>query len=552
MTRKSKESSHPAVQIDRPLTFLDLFAGCGGFSLGLEWAGLKCLAAIDFNESAIETFRANHPEVRHALVRDLTQFKPEHLDKLIGSEKVDLIVGGPPCQGFSKARQVDGANHGGRLVHDPRRDLYKEFLRYVTYYQPSVFIMENVPGMRSAAGGEFFTRVQVESRKLGYRVIPYEVQAWRFGVPQKRIRQLIIGTRRELPLFIPDRYIRPTHADVGEEDLRGLEPAVTLGEAIGDLPEISAGDEIHERLYDMPLRKSHVKRYGRRYVYDVLQAHKAKHLTGHSARPHSQRDMRDFVRLSEGETSRQALARGAEMEFPYDRDNFKDRYTRQHRDELCSTIVAHLKKDGLMFIHPTQVRSLTPREAARVQSFPDTFAFPAERTKAYAEIGNAVPPLVGKAMGLAVSDYLSAAESADAVVARLAITLPTSREFAIEKLESFVESLFLKNITQLPKHEFLLAWWAVGYLHPNLHPDAALDNGKEVSRGTKRGVSFVLEPVYIQSGWPVELIPIAQEARRRFNSKTLTEAEYYCSAAVMAGAAIGGSLQQEQAQLKEE
>lgn len=537
MAEKSKESGaameHSAFG---QRTFIDLFSGCGGFSLGLEWAGLKCLAAIDFDESAVTTFRANHPEVPHVLVKDLTKFAPKELDSLLGSQRVDLIVGGPPCQGFSRARQVDGANHGDRLVHDPRRELYEDFLRYVVYYQPSAFVMENVPGIRSAAGGEFFTRVQVESRKLGYRVIPYEASAWRFGVPQKRIRQLIIGTRRELPLFIPDRYIRPTHADLGTEDLAGLQPAVTLGEAIGDLPEICSGDKQHERQYDIALRRTHVERYGPRYVYDVLQAHISERLTGHAARSHSLRDMRDFCRLREGETSRQALARGVEMEFPYDREHFKDRYTRQHRDHLCSTIVAHLKKDGLMFIHPTQTRSLTPREAARVQSFPDTFIFPAERTKAYAEIGNAVPPLVGKAIGLAINDYLSSPESADTVIARMETKLPASRELAIRQLELFVETLFLKNITQLSKREFLEAWWAVGYLHPHLHPDAAFDNGKSVSRGTSRGVSFVLEPVYIQSGWPVELIPIAQEARRRFDTKVLSEDEYYCSAAVMAGA----------------
>lgn len=523
-----------------PLHFVDLFSGCGGFSLGLELAGLKCLAAIDFNVSAIETFRVNHPHVPHALVKDLTKFSPKDLDKLLGSQTVDVLVGGPPCQGFSKARQVDGANHGGRLVHDSRRDLYKEFLRFVVYYQPNVFVMENVPGIKSAAGGEFFTRVQVESRELGYRVIPFEVQAWRFGVPQKRIRQLIIGTRRELPLFIPDRYIRPTHADPGGEAREGLEAAVTLGEAIGDLPEIYAGDEQFERRYDKEARQAQIKRYGKRYICDVLQANKATALTGHTARPHSLRDMRDFVRLREGETSRQALARGVEMEFPYDRENFKDRYTKQHRNQLCSTIVAHLKKDGLMFIHPTQIRSLTPREAARIQSFPDTFIFPAERTNSYAQIGNAVPPLVGKAMGLAISEFLTAAEDGDRISPSLSVKLPTTRDAAVRKLEQFIEMLYLRQLSMLSKEEFLDAWWAVGYLHPNLHPDAAMENGKEVSRGTRRGVSFVVEPVYVRSGWPVELIPVAQEARRRFDAELLSEDEYYCSAAVMAGAAIKG------------
>jgi DNA (cytosine-5)-methyltransferase 1 len=540
-TAMSKETSdYTGEDGATKLTFLDLFSGCGGFSLGLQWAGLKCLAAIDFNEPAIETFKANHPEVPHALVRDLTKFRPEQLDELLGGTRIDLIVGGPPCQGFSKARQVDGANHGERLVEDPRRNLYREFLRYVKYYQPKVFVMENVPGLRSAAGGEFFTRVQVESRELGYRVVPYEVEAWRFGVPQKRIRQLFIGTRRELPLFIVDRYIRPTHADIGEEAVGGLHELVTLGEAIDDLPPIYAGDDRFERTYDIERRKEHVKRYGRRYTYGVLQAHKAKKLTAYTSRPHSLRDLRDFCRLREGENSRQAIARGEVMEFPYHRDNFKDRYTRQHRDELCSTIVAHLKKDGLMFIHPTQTRSLTPREAARVQSFPDTFVLPPQPTNSFAQIGNAVPPLVGKAMGLAIHEYVTAAVDSDQVLPKLCADLPSHKEDAIAHLEAFIESLFLRPITDLPKNEFLRSWWAVGFLHPNLHPDAAFDNGKALSKGPRRGVSFVLEPFYVRSGWPVELIPIAQEARRRFDTGLLSEDEYYCSAAVIAGASSHG------------
>lgn len=532
----------PQREPTEPLTFIDLFSGCGGFSLGLEWAGMRCLAAVDFNPSAVETFRRNHPEVPVALVKDLTEFTPKELDQELGSERVDLIVGGPPCQGFSKARQVGGSNHGDRLVYDPRRELYREFLKYVAYYQPKVFVMENVPGMRSAAGGAFFTAVQVDSRELGYRVIPYEVLAWRFGVPQKRIRQLIIGARRELPLFIPDRYMRETHVDPGAPVPKGKQPAVTLGEAIGDLPDITSGDERYIRSYETDVRRDHVQRYGRRYTYDVLRAHKAKQLLGHTSRPHSDRDLRDFRRLREGETSRAALARGVEMEFPYDRGHFKDRYTRQHRDQLCSTIVAHLKKDGLMFIHPTQNRSLTPREAARIQSFPDTFEFPQERTRAYSEIGNAVPPLIGKAVGLAVTEYLTRPEMADAVTRSLHADLPLSREIAITQLEGFIESMLMKDLAQLSKQEFLKAWWAVGYLHPNLHPDAALDNGKDLSPGPRRGVSFVLEPYYVRSGWPVELIPLALEARRRFDGKALAEEEYYCSGAVIAGAAANDSV----------
>lgn len=521
----------------KQLTCIDLFSGCGGFSLGLEWSRFCCRAAVDFDEAAIETFKVNHPHVTNAFCRDLTKFGPRELDKVLRGERVDLVVGGPPCQGFSKARQVDGANHGGRLVHDPRRELYREFLRFVKYYQPRVFVMENVLGLQSAAGGEFFTRVQVEGRELGYRVSPYEAEAWQFGVPQKRVRQLIIGTRRELPLFIPDRYIRPTHALFSDDDAGQLERVVTLGEAIGDLPPVEAGDETYERKYELAGRAAHVARYGGRYIQDVLQVDAAEMLTGHTARPHSDRDLRDFARLREGENSRQAIARGELMEFPYDRDNFKDRFTRQHRDKLCSTIVAHLKKDGLMFIHPTQLRSLTPREAARIQSFPDTFVLPRSRTAAFSQIGNAVPPLVGKAVGVALHEYLTAAVESDQVAANSSIRLPRGRRAAIAQVEKFVESLYLRHVASLGNDEFLAAWWAIGYLHPNLHPDAALEHGKEISLGPRQGVSFVLEPVYVRSGWPVELIPIALEARRRFDGGHLSEDEYYCSAALIAGAA---------------
>jgi DNA (cytosine-5)-methyltransferase 1 len=135
------------------LTGIDLFCGCGGFSLGLERAGFTVLAAVDFNPEAIRVFRKNFPNVPHVLQEDLTGFPPLELAKLIGAVEVDVIVGGPPCQGFSRVRQRDGANSGPRMVKDDRRHLYKEFLRYVGFFHPKVFVMENVPGIRSAEGG---------------------------------------------------------------------------------------------------------------------------------------------------------------------------------------------------------------------------------------------------------------------------------------------------------------------------------------------------------------------------------------------------------------
>lgn len=227
----------------------------------MERASFQCLAAIDFNPEAVAVFIHNFPGVPQVLYKDLAKFSPVYLAKPINVNHVDAIVGGPPCQGFSTVRQVDGANNGIRLVEDPRRYLYQEFLKYVEFFQPKVFVMENVFGIRSASGGEYFTRVQKEARAIGYRVHAQVEDCVKLGLPQKRRRQLFIGTR----LGLPD-YFRP----------------------------------------------------------------------------------------------------------------------------------AHLSKDGLMFIHPTQNRSLTPREAARIQSFPDWFGFPIARTHQFRVIGNAVPPLVSE------------------------------------------------------------------------------------------------------------------------------------------------------------
>ena len=357
-------------------TFLDLFCGCGGFSLGMERAGFRCLAAIDFNAEAIATFRANFPELGDERIRqeDLTTFNPKHLAKIIGSERVDVIAGGPPCQGFSTARQRDGANHGSeRFIEDPRRLLFLEFLRYVEFFQPRIFVMENVLGIQSAAGGKYFTRVQHEARMLGYRVVSQIADAFALGVPQKRRRQLIIGVRGDLPGFFPTVLAPAPRAFAG----------TTLGPAIGDLPRVVAGDGWECRDYDSVRRREHLARWGkvaRRWLFDVLEVKRAAQLTAHRARPHSERDLRDFALLREGENSAEAMRRGVGFEFPYDKTSFKDRYTRQSRREACSTIVAHLSKDGLMFIHPTQNRSLTPREAERIQSFPDWFRFRSVRS----------------------------------------------------------------------------------------------------------------------------------------------------------------------------
>jgi DNA (cytosine-5)-methyltransferase 1 len=516
-------------EVRKRLTFIDLFCGCGGFTLGMLRAGFECLAAIDNDKTAIETLRKNLgvsgdlPPLGTAVQADLTKLSPRILRRKFGIASVDVIVGGPPCQGFSTARQVDGANHGERLKHDARRLLYKDFLRFVDYYRPKVFVIENVLGIRTAANGKYFTQVQADARRLkarrgvaGYRVHAQMEDAWALGVPQKRRRQLIIGVRCDVPDYFVPELRHPARST----------PFVTLGPAIDDLPIVKAGDRIGANQHDPTRRRKSLEKYGAsavKYLRQVAQVHKSKQLANHFARPHSDRDLRDFRLLGEGETSATAMRRGVVFEFPYDKENFKDRYTRQSRHKPCSTIVAHLSKDGLMFIHPTQTRSLTPREAARVQSFPDWFVFPQAQTPAYRLIGNAVPPLVGEAIGNAVAQFLLESK-------RLPRVLP--RKAAVSKQFAEIVELDRRGLRDLPHFSFLEKWHTVLASLPHVHPANVADHGEateswEEGRALLPTVAGSPSVKYVRSGWPVVLEEFGREAWRRLSTGRMTKKDFY-------------------------
>jgi DNA (cytosine-5)-methyltransferase 1 len=196
-----------------------------------------------------------------------------------------------------------------------------------------------------------------------------------------------------------------------------------------------------------------------------------------------------------------------------------------------------MSKDGLMFIHPTQNRSLTPREAARVQSFPDWFSFPVARTQQFRLIGNAVPPLVGEAIGLAVKEYLKRATK-DLPVGHW---IPSDGTEAARHLAALIAVADRNRLHATPAHDFKRGWLAVGFLYPELHPDAALEHGAEQSQTAlllpeARSIEpRLVAPIYMQSGWPVALKRIVREARRRYQSGELAERDFYSDAAAGAG-----------------
>ena len=234
------------------------------------------------------------------------------------------------------------------------------------------------------------------------------------------------------------------------------------------------------------------------------------------------------------------MRRGVEFEFPYDKSTLKDRYTRQSRSRACSTIVAHLSKDGLMFIHPTQNRSLTPREAARIQSFPDWFQFPIARTHQFRVIGNAVPPLVGEAVGIAVKNYIQQTMKNNSVIKFELAPLPQNEEEALHWLLPLLD-IDSRTLRIAPADEFKQAWYSIAFLYAGLHPDSALENGSRILSDAddypmvSQIEPRLVNPYYEQSGWPVVLAPIAKEAWRRYDNGELSDDEFYCSEAQMAG-----------------
>lgn len=359
-------------------------------------------------------------------------------------------------------------------------------------------------------------------------------------MPQKRRRQLIIGVRTDIPGYFPTSLFPSERAWFNPDD---PDDVPTLDDAIGDLPRLTAGGGLDECEYDLERRERFLANRGDRgahYLEQVVEIDRSPILTGHRARPHNEQDLRDFARLREGEHSAEAIERGEGMEFTYNRECFKDRYKRQHREKLCSTIVAHLSKDGLMFIHPTQNRSLTPREAARVQSFPDWFDFPVPRTHQFRLIGNAVPPLVSEAVGHEINEFLLNAMNQHPQPEFELAPLPSTETEALEWLLPLLD-LDQKTLRKVPVEDFKRAWFSIAFLYAGLHPDSALDHGTVTSTKvedyplTRRADPRLLAPYYERSGWPVVLAPIAREAWRRSETEKWKDEEFYCCDAQMAG-----------------
>lgn len=362
------------------LTVVDLFSGAGGLSHGFEMAGFRVVAAVDADPVAGATYRLQNPDVP-LFTEDVRRIKGKQLLRASGGH-VDLVVGGPSCQGFS--------THGKRDPEDPRNFLFKEFVRLVRELKPSWIVMENVKGLLTYDRGRYRDEIHASFRRIGYRIESRVLRAVDFGVPQFRERLFFIGTRTDLPITFPS----PTHCPSEFASLLGLEPYVTVKDAIDDLAAI--GEEGESTIYRTP-PKTGFQKYARR--------HAPKRLSLHRARRVSDLAMSIITRVPEGNGIRAIPSRDLPERFRRMRtistgalrQDCTTLYYRLSWGKPSYTITCYFTNvSSGPFVHPSQHRALTPREAARLQSFPDGYRFVDDKIQR--QIGNAVPPLLAHAV----------------------------------------------------------------------------------------------------------------------------------------------------------
>jgi DNA (cytosine-5)-methyltransferase 1 len=392
------------------ITFIDLFAGCGGLSEGFYKQGYEALAHVEMNHYACETIktRLKHYDYKNVdqsvLEIDITDKSVlKKLEDIVNGKEVDIVIGGPPCQSFSSLGRAKD-EHG--MSNDPRNYLFESYVNILNKFKPKAFVFENVTGLLSAKiNNELIIKKILKKLGEKYNVI-YDpkimvLNSADYGVPQIRKRVIIIGIRKDLKTSpeIVYKSIKKTHGDPELNKGNNLKDYVTVKQAISDLPKIRSG------------MGNKVVKFVSKIENDFLKQVRSKNeilLSDHVARTQNEGDTERFKLMSKNKwTFQELLINRPDLNHAKQRV-FNNSYVVQFWNKPSRTIIAHLYKDGNQFIHPdhNQSRSITPREAARLQSFPDNFIFEGSRTEIYKQIGNAVPPLFAEAIAKAIKNIL--------------------------------------------------------------------------------------------------------------------------------------------------
>ncbi|EHU4801456.1 DNA cytosine methyltransferase [Vibrio vulnificus] len=400
-------------------TFIDLFAGAGGFGLGFENAGFKQLYAVEIDKWASETHQFNFPEVP-VIERDICKITNDEILKL-SNEVPDVIIGGPPCQGFSHANIVN------KDPKDPRNSLFEEFVRFVNVLKPKLCIIENVPALlktKTESGEKVINLIKSELEKVGYNVHYELLDARNFGVPQKRQRLFIIGINKELSSLSEYRlFPNQTHTKSGSGDLfdnNNTKKEVTLWEAISDLPQRTFADFDPTESYQCKPKNDYQK---------LMRVGSNGELTNSEPMRHTQRVIERFKEIkigqSEGNVTLENMPSKRGMPQIKSQKKYSQNSRRQHPDLPCNSVVASSHSN---FIHPFLHRNFTVRELLRIQSFPDWFVLKGKRAvlskklsikkgllddiylDQRMQVGNAVPPLLSESIAKNISKLLTKRE----------------------------------------------------------------------------------------------------------------------------------------------
>lgn len=406
--------------------FIDLFAGAGGLSEGFVQAGFIPVAHVEMDRYASMTLETRsayyylksennlkpyYNYLRGDISRDdfLRIIPEEYLKSVIcetmsdkslpslfdtidlllkakGYSSLDVIIGGPPCQAYSLVGRAQSSHMETPMEDDPRNGLYKLYARFLKRYQPKMFVFENVMGIETANGGRTWKNIQKYFKRVGYEIECREQNARFFGVLQNRRRMIIVGWKKDSKLHYP----------VFSEVISNA----IVNDLLDDLPALHPGESASE--YKTDKASEYVTEMGLRTSSDVL--------TLHTSRPNKERDINIYKRAIELWHEGKRLNYNDlpdELKTHKNRSSFLDRFkVVEGNAPYCHTMLAHISKDGHYFIHPDieQHRSITVREAARIQSFPDSYYFEGPRTAQFVQIGNAVPPMMAKGIadGIAV------------------------------------------------------------------------------------------------------------------------------------------------------
>jgi DNA (cytosine-5)-methyltransferase 1 len=414
------------------MNYIDLFAGAGGLSEGFLRAGFKPIAHVEMDKAACNTLKTriayhylksnNNSGIYYAYLKG--EIKRPELYKLIpvrlldsvinlpigpeanetifnlisehlNGEEIDLIIGGPPCQAYSlvgRARSDDG------MKSDPRNHLYVQYAKYLQKYNPKMFVFENVLGLKSAKKGIYLENMEKLFLKKGYKMKLFTLSAINFGVLQNRRRVIIIGWREGINAELPDLETIRIASDFKVDSI------------FNDLPKINAGEGVDK--YDNYRTETN------KYLDQKSIRNGINILTQHIARPHSEQDKNIYrIAVNKWNNKQQRLDYNDlpdNLKTHNNRHSFIDRFKVVAQDlNYSHTVVAHIAKDGHYYIHPDieQNRSISVREAARLQSFPDNYYFEGakegqNRTAAFKQIGNAVPPLMSENLANAIKHLI--------------------------------------------------------------------------------------------------------------------------------------------------